>query len=142
MTSKRDKIKTILRDAGLRATGPRVAVYGAVATQTHPVSHSQLVKEMAGQDLDAATIYRNLVKLTEVGLLEVVSRANGKARYANVHDENGHAHEHAHFVCSDCDTISCLPIEALPKPKVDGRWSASLASAQTVVQGTCPDCLA
>ena len=139
----RDKVKALLREAGLRATGPRLAVYMAVAKEGRPVSHSQLVKQMAGQDLDSATVYRNLVRLTEVGLLKVVSRANGMARYANssADAQHGHGHEHAHFVCSDCDTISCLPEDALPKPQVEGRWSESLAAAQMVVQGTCPDCL-
>ena len=142
MTSERDSLKALLRNAGLRATGPRLAVYAAVAKQGAPVSHSHLVKHMEGEDLDSATIYRNLVKLTEVGLLKVVSRANGMARYAHADSEEHLAHEHAHFVCSDCDTVSCLPEDALPRPQGDGRWSASLAAAQTVVQGTCPDCRA
>ena len=141
MVSNRERVKALLRGAGLRATGPRLAVYAAVAGVGRPVSHSQLVREMGGQELDSATIYRNLVKLTEAGLLRVVSRANGKARYATPDGDSHAGHEHAHFVCSDCDTISCLPEDALPRPQVDGRWSASLAAAQTVVQGTCPDCL-
>ena len=141
MTKERDRLKALLRGAGLRATGPRVAVYAAVEKGGKPISHSQLVKQMRGHDLDSATIYRNLIKLSEAGLLKVVSRANGMARYANAELGHDHDHEHAHFVCSDCNTVSCLPEEALPKPKVEGRWSASLESAQMVVRGTCPDCL-
>ena len=142
MTVERDRLKALLRGAGLRATGPRLSVYAAVERESRPISHSQLVKQMRGQDLDSATIYRNLIKLSEAGLLKVVSRANGMARYANAESDHDHGHEHAHFVCSDCNTVSCLPEEALPRPKVEGRWSASLENAQMVVRGTCPDCLA
>ena len=142
MTAERDRLKALLRGAGLRATGPRLSVYAAVEKENRPISHSQLVKQMRGQDLDSATIYRNLVRLSEAGLIKVVSRANGMARYANAESDHDHGHEHAHFVCSNCNTVSCLPEEALPRPKVEGRWSASLENAQMVVRGTCPDCLA
>mgnify|MGYP003999657671 CR=1 FL=1 len=137
----KDEIKKLLRDSGLRATGPRLAVYAAVKAQSHPVSHSQLVKGMQDDDLDAATIYRNLIRLTEVGLLKVVSRANGMARYEQSDSAEKADHDHAHFVCSDCDTVSCLPEAAMTLPKKGDRWSASIKSAQTVIQGTCPDCL-
>jgi Fur family ferric uptake transcriptional regulator len=137
----KDEIKKLLRKRGLRATGPRLAVYATVQAQSHPVSHSQLVKEMEAADLDAATIYRNLIRLTEVGLLKVVSRANGMARYEESDGAEKTDHDHAHFVCSDCDTVSCLPEAAMTLPKKSDRWSASFASAQTVIQGTCPDCL-
>jgi len=141
MELDRDKMKMLMREAGLRATGPRLAVYAAVAAEGRPVSHSQLVKIMGEADLDSATIYRNLVRLTEVGILTVVSRANGMARYVQSDSTDNLDHDHAHFVCSDCDVISCLPEDAQPKPKAEGIWSESLANAQTVVQGTCPDCL-
>ena len=130
----RTKIKALMREAGLRATGPRVSVYAMVKKQSRPVSHSQLVKLMEDEDLDSATIYRNLVRLSDVGLLRVVSRANGMARYVQSDSTEQLDHDHAHFVCSDCDVISCLPEDAQPKPKAEGIWSESLASAQTDAQ--------
>jgi Fur family ferric uptake transcriptional regulator len=141
MKLTKDQIKSLLRERGLRATGPRLAVVNSVAAQSQPVSHSQLVKVMADADMDAATIYRNLTRLTEVGLLRVVSRAHGMARYELTVGRSDETHDHAHFVCSDCDTVSCLPEEVVPEPKVDSRWAASLSEAKLLVQGTCPDCL-
>ena len=39
------------------------------------MSHSQVVSEIGTDALDPATVYRNLVKLTDVGILKVVSQA-------------------------------------------------------------------
>lgn len=141
MSLSKGDIKDLLRDRGLRATGPRLAVFNAISAQSQPVSHSQLVKLMADADLDAATIYRNLTRLHEVGILRIVSRAKGMARYELAVGTETTTHDHAHFVCGDCDEIMCLPEEAVPEPKVDPRWAASLSAATYVVQGTCPDCL-
>ncbi len=141
MKLTKGQIKSLLRERGLRATGPRLAVVHALAAQPGPVSHSQLVKVMSGSDMDAATIYRNLMRLTDTGLLRVVSRANGMARYEFTAGRSDETHAHAHFVCSTCDRVSCLPEAVVSSPKVDGRWAASLSDAKLVVRGTCPECL-
>ena len=74
-------------------------------------------------------------------MLQIVSRANGKARYELTTTGKMSEHSHAHFVCSDCDVVLCLPEEALTKPKLRGRWAASLNQARVQLQGQCPSCI-
>jgi Fur family ferric uptake transcriptional regulator len=119
-----DQLRAQLRAHGLRATAPRLLVLQTLAEQASPLSHSQLVKCLAEHRLDEATVYRNLTRLTELGT------------------EAEPRHRHAHFVCTDCDTVSCLPEDALPVPPITGHWQAAVAGATLQLQGRCPDCLA
>ena len=133
--------RALLKAAGLRSTAARIAVLQAVATQPSPVSHSQLLKLLPPGELDGATVYRNLTRLSEGGVLRIVSRAGGMARYELAEVPGMTIHTHPHFVCSECDTVSCLPIHALPVPPVEGPWREAVAAATLHLSGRCPDCL-
>lgn len=141
MALTQETIRRLLQAHGLRATGPRVAVLVALAQQPNPCSHSELVQAMAGAALDQATIFRNLTKLTEVGLASVVSRADGMARYAFTPDaEESPAHVHPHFLCTDCGTLSCIDEVRMEPLEVSPRWQLAVAEASLQLQGRCPDC--
>ena len=136
----RSDIKIILRERGLRATAPRIAVVQLLSEAKSPVSFSEVKGMMAGSDWDAATIYRNLIKLKETGLATVVSNVDGQARYALVTENSHTEHAHPHFVCDDCGQISCLPESIVSGIAASGGWSASLQSASLQFRGECPDC--
>jgi Fe2+ or Zn2+ uptake regulation protein len=59
----------MIRAAGLRSTSSRVAVLRYLMGAEQPVSHANLVEALADEGFDRATIYRNLMDLTEVALL-------------------------------------------------------------------------
>jgi Fur family ferric uptake transcriptional regulator len=130
-----------IRGAGLRVTAPRVAVLGLLWEASSPLSHSEVVERLGERAWDPATTWRTLVKLTEVGLLEVASRAEGMARYAARRGEVAQEHhQHPHFVCDDCGRVSCLPGSLKVSLEVSGRWEASLSGAEVQLRGACPDC--
>ena len=139
----REKVRALIKESGLRATAPRVAVLMALEEATTPLSHSEMLVAMGETDFDPATIYRNLVKLTEAGLARVVSRAEGMSRYVLAHDSGEHEHEeHPHFVCDDCGHVLCVPVDVKMIQGVDdARWSASLKGATIQLHGACPDCM-
>ena len=64
-----DKIRTRLRDAGLRSTAARLWVMQELIEATSPVTHGEVAEALATKGFDRATIYRNLVELTEAGRL-------------------------------------------------------------------------
>lgn len=142
MAIKEDQAIERLHRQGLRATGPRVAVLRLLGDARTPLSHSEVVEKLGETDCDPATVYRNLIRLTEAGLAEVVSRVDGTARYALVRQGEAHAHPHPHFLCTDCGQLSCLPAELTADVVVRGRWGPSLRQAKVQFQGSCPDCLA
>ena len=117
-----NKVIQVLKKHGLRVTSQRRVVLNALLAVKKPMSHSQVVSDIGEQ----APVYRNLVKLTrfyrnlvhqhphfvcddcgEVGILKIVSRADGIDRYALAHGKDDQ-HQHPppppppFFVCDDC----------------------------------------
>ena len=102
------------------------------------MSHGEVVDELGETTWDPATIFRNLIKLCEVGLVRLSSHAGGLARYEAV-QEPGHEHLHAHFSCNRCGRVECLTGAELPLP-ADLAWREALREAEVQVLGTCPSC--
>jgi Fur family ferric uptake transcriptional regulator len=140
MTVRRDRLalKEVLRDAGLRATGPRLAVLAVLRASPKPLSHGEVVDALERDDWDRATVYRNLVKLSEVGLAHVASHAGGVARY-EARRADGHDRLHAHFSCVSCGRVTCLEGAELSPPR-DRAWRLALEDAEVQVVGRCPAC--
>lgn len=139
----KSSIKNELHALGLRVTGPRVAVLALLREAGRPLSHGEVADELGTTlsrpaDWDRATIFRNLVRLCEVGLVRVSSHAGGLTRYEAVH-EPGHEHLHAHFSCNRCGRVECLAGAELPLP-TDIGWREAMRDAEVQVLGTCPTC--
>lgn len=136
-----DTIKALIKSHGLRVTSPRVAVLNAISQRPHPLSHSQLLELLDTNTFDDATVYRNLVRLTEVGILQIVSRAGGMARY-ELSPSHEHSHpQHPHFVCDKCERVLCLPDDIVTPQTSNQSWKNALSTARIQLSGNCPDCL-
>ncbi|MCA9579030.1 MAG: transcriptional repressor [Polyangiales bacterium] len=134
----KSEVRSRVQAAGLRATAPRVAVYQLLLESPRPLSHGEVVTQLASPDWDQATIYRNLLKLVEAQLAWVASHVGGVARYAARHGDE-EPHYHPHFSCRTCGAVECLPKARLASP-VDPRWREALADAELQLVGECPSC--
>ena len=133
-----DETRALLKERGLRVTGPRISILQKLSTANHPLSHSELLEALGETSWDASTTFRTLKKLVDEKLAVVASRADGIDRYAFA--EAGE-HEHAHFVCNGCGEVSCLPESLQPTVKSNDRWAESIQKAQMQLRGECPDCI-
>lgn len=103
-----ESLRDELRKVGLRATGPRVAVLKNLYAASSPVSHADLATELAPEGWDRATVYRNLIDLTEAGLLKRVDHGDHTWRFT--HKKNDEAQNgQAFFVCDVSGEITPLP---------------------------------
>lgn len=135
----RQQSKQILRAAGVRATAPRAAVLRLLNDTDRPLSHAEVVDALGTDDWDPATLYRNLVKLNEVGLARVASRVGGVTRFAA--QEGGiPTHVHPHFACRDCGDVRCLEEAQVSLPTNLTQWQEALADAEVQLVGQCPEC--
>ncbi len=104
-----DAIKSSIREAGLRCTAARVAVLEHLLTLPGPVTHADVAQALAHRSFDRATIYRNLIELTEAKLATRVDLGDHVWRFeVRRHAEAGHRDDHPHFICIECGEISCL----------------------------------
>ena len=134
----REVSKRLLHDAGLRATAPRVAVLRTLSGAERPLSHAEVVAAIGTDDWDAATLYRNLIKLDEVGLARVASRVGGITRFA-AQEQGAPPHLHPHFACRDCGEVRCLEDASLSLPP-EPKWREALSDADVQLVGRCPKC--
>ncbi len=95
------ELKTSLKKSGLRSTKDRCRILERFAEQrtwTVPELYQTL------RSMDLSTVYRNVQKLADSGLLAV----------AHLHDRQPHYEltdrsHHAHLICERCRTAECVP---------------------------------
>ncbi len=104
-----ERLRGQIRGVGLRSTGPRVAVLRRLERAHTPVSHADIVNDLAPQGFDRATIYRNLMDLTQAGLASRTDLGDHVWRFELRRQERAHDGEHPHFMCTGCGTVACLP---------------------------------
>ncbi|HEU5076717.1 MAG TPA: transcriptional repressor, partial [Polyangiaceae bacterium] len=89
------EFRELLRENGLRATGPRVAVLEVLERLKRPMTHGEVADELGDSGFDRATLYRNLVDMTETGLLHRTDYGDHVWRFEltpaqGAHPEDGH----------------------------------------------------
>lgn len=137
----RDSLVSEIRGAGLRATASRVAVLDMLHRSDRPISHAEVVEELKAFTWDRSTLYRNLIDLADVGLLSRKEVGDRTWRF-EINCSHGHADHNAHFLCSACGNIVCLPNlvvmtqtpELLPKALHDGH-------VEIQIVGYCDTCI-
>ena len=123
-----------LREAGLRVTAPRVAVFEAVARMRHADAES-VCRTMP--DVSVQAVYDNLAALAQAGLLRRVEPAGHPARYeARVGDN------HHHLVCRRCgrmEDVDCV-VGASPCLEAGAGRGFAIDEAEVTFWGLCPEC--
>ena len=131
----------LIREAGLRATASRIAVYRHLKQAGRPISHAEVAEVLVDHGLDRAAIYRNLIDLSRVGLLRRIDAGDHVWRF-EPRAELGRDAPHPHFVCDDCGTVACLPdVEVKITAKRGKARNRLLDRALSIrMSGTCDDC--
>jgi Fur family ferric uptake transcriptional regulator len=126
-----------LRDRGLRVTASRLAVLRLLETSAAPLTHQEVVDYFKDSPWNRSTLYRNLVDLTEVGLL-TKSEIGGLMRFERAGRDNA-CTEHPHFVCTDCGTVTHLDTVTV---HIQGTGPQAVAEGRIEVQlrGRCDAC--
>lgn len=127
-----------LRNAGLRATGARIAVLEAlIALGGHPTA-DDVVRELEQQPVEVsrATVFNALDDLTKVGIVMIADAGPGATRYEPA------ASWHHHFVCVSCGAIADVTCTdsseiCLTPSNIDGI----VEDVQVIFRGTCTSCL-
>ncbi|ETW98904.1 MAG: hypothetical protein ETSY2_42000 [Candidatus Entotheonella gemina] len=101
-----------LRQAGLKATGPRVILLTALEqNRSHPTA--ELLYESLQADhpsLSLSTVYQTLDAFIRTGLCRRVSEAGNRLRV------DGTPQDHDHAICRTCGEIFDIDRQLLPRP--------------------------
>jgi Fur family ferric uptake transcriptional regulator len=138
---RRSRLQALIRQAGLRSTRARVTVLERLESVAGPMSHPELVDELANQGFDRATTYRNLVDMAEAGLLSRVELGDHTWRFELRRAGEAADARHPHFVCVDCGDVACVPAEAFSVALSPVLGSGAIGEViEIVLKGRCRRC--
>jgi Fur family transcriptional regulator, ferric uptake regulator len=130
-----------LRGSGLRRTGPRIAVLERLAVAQSPLSHGDICGELELLGFDRATVYRNLMDLTEAGLVSRTDLGDHVWRFELRQGGEGQPHKHPHLVCVDCGEVSCLTDVQVQITTMRGsKRSMRESELEVQLRGRCERC--
>jgi Fur family ferric uptake transcriptional regulator len=137
-----DDLRARIRGAGLRATGPRLAVMRCLIAATTPQSHAELVDRLSPEGWDRATIFRNLTDLTEAGLARRTDLGDHVWRFEVRTEGRGHSEaSHPHFLCNECGDVVCLPDESVHlTPRRGAPRALRKKGLEIQIRGRCDRC--
>jgi len=137
-----ESLRDRLRQAGLRSTGARLAVLRVLERASSPMSHAEVHEQVVEDGFDRATIYRNLMDLTDAGMLARSDVGDHVWRFELRGEGAAHPGAHAHFVCTDCGDVSCLPDEVVRLVPASSGVPRAIGERQIEVQvkGVCDRC--
>lgn len=141
--SRRDRLRRLLREAGLRVTGARLAVLHAVAAARLPLTHAEVSASLNAVTVDHSTIYRVLQDLLAAGLL---IRSNLGDRVWRFSLQLGHGAPsgcgQAHFICAHCGSVARLPASTFSTIKASAAVPDSVRPTlcEIRLRGLCTRC--
>jgi Fur family ferric uptake transcriptional regulator len=116
-----------IRNAGLRSTAARISVLRSLMDARTPVTHAELAEKLVPQGFDKATVYRNLMDLSEAGMVSRTELGDHVWRFELRREEAGHNNEHPHFLCTQCG-------------EVGAKTAQGLKITEVLLKGECKGC--
>ena len=126
----------LLRSAGLRATGPRLALLRTLYARDH-ATVEELASDVAEQGVVVSTVYRTLEHLERAGLVRQVNLSPGRRTYHLVATA-----DHMHLRCTRCDRLIEASAELLDSfaARIDAETGFALETGHPVLTGLCARC--
>lgn len=122
----------------MKNTQRRAAILAEVSASQGPVSAEEIFQRLQQRfpTLALSTVYRNLERFAEDGLVEKETSPDGVFRYAGK-DDHGH-----YLVCTQCHSRVRLhecPLSAMEE-KLEEETGFSIDRHQLTLYGKCPAC--
>lgn len=136
--SERSRIRETVVDAGLRLTGPRLAIFRILLEEGLHPSAEDVYRLLAPElpSLSRDTVYRTLATFEEAGLIRKFPSGEGVFRY------DARMVPHHHFICSRCLKIVDISMSETGPVRIPESLH-SLGIVETVrmeFQGVCLSC--
>jgi len=133
------KAEQILREHNLSVTDARKSVLEVFLKTKKPLTVKDFRKKKKFEAINESSIYRNLSKLEDAGIIQPVPGAGEFQSYELV--PNGHHHHH-HISCVKCKTVQCLDMCGLEKRMQTMADSVGflLTGHSLQLMGVCSNC--
>ncbi len=128
----------VLRERGLRVSAARRLVLEMFFAEEGPLSAERVADGVAGRvpRSDLASVYRNLERLQEVGLVRHVHLGHGPGLYVLASPRR------EYLVCESCDAVVTVDPERLDgvRAAVQDAFGYDASFSHFPIVGLCPEC--
>ena len=133
--------RKLVRDAGLRGTSCRIAVLQFLADKSSPVTHADVADSLVPDGFDKSTVYRCLVEMSDVGMLNRFDVGDHVWRFELKRGEQHEMAYHPHFMCVDCGKVACLPDVDIQIGRQKTKKAPSFGTVtEVLLKGHCEAC--
>lgn len=133
-----DELKALLRNRSLKATGIRLEVLQIISEFKSAIPYTALQKKLT--NFDRVTLYRTLNSLVDKGIIHKAAVDENETYYAlceHTCDSTHHHHEHIHFKCVECKTVSCMESTTSVQITIPNHH---IHQVEIVATGVCEGC--
>jgi Fur family ferric uptake transcriptional regulator len=132
-----DAVLRALRSHGLRISIARRLIVDFLFDAGGPVSAQQIAIGLNRTPLDLASVYRNLERLEEIGVVRHFHAGHGPGRYVLAGDG-----EPGYLACDHCGAIREIDRDELKplREAVRKRFGYEVGFAHFPMMGLCPRC--
>jgi Fur family ferric uptake transcriptional regulator len=135
-----DDVATALRLAGGRLTAARRLLLQALFAADRPVSAERIAGGLDGKTVasDLASVYRNLERLEQFGVVRHVHAGHGAGLYTLANRQADY------IVCDRCGTLEPVPAPVLDgvRRQVERKLGYQVRFSHFPLHGLCPRCAA
>ncbi|MEN8233629.1 MAG: Fur family transcriptional regulator [Actinomycetota bacterium] len=140
MTSSASDLKAALAVAGLRLTGPRLAVWEVVSSASDHMTADEIASEVGRVDptVNRSSVYRSLALFDELGLMRQSSLGPTDAS----HWELAHPDEQFHMRCESCGSVEHHTGDLVDRVRdhLAGDHGFQATRVDLLVTGLCRNC--
>jgi Fur family ferric uptake transcriptional regulator len=133
-----DDAVALLRSSGCRVSAARRVLLEALFAANGPVSVEQLAAGIGGTTpSDLPSVYRNLERFEELGLVRHVHLGHGPGLYALRSEV-----EHEYLVCERCGKVRSIEPEQLDplRAELEARFGHQARFSHFPIGGLCESC--
>lgn len=139
-TYSKENLILMIKEVDLRVTDHRLAVLQYLSKVKQPVTVYEIVEALRKKEnIDQATVYRNLSSLHEAGLLRRFDFNHGHAHYEL---ETGRASQQ--IVCSNCENIEKIEgisiDDVIKKMMRKSKKFKQVTTHSVEIYGLCKNC--
>jgi Fe2+ or Zn2+ uptake regulation protein len=136
--SRQDRSARRLRQAGLKATGPRIAILAQLEEDSsHPTAEG-LLEQLRGEhpSMSLSTVYKTLEIFLRAGLCRRVAGDGARLRV------DGTLADHDHAACRVCGRIFDVDCSLLPRPDAPAELpdGSAVTAVHVEYEVICLDC--
>lgn len=139
-TYSKNDLSIMLKEANLRVTAHRLAILSFLSKARQPITVYEIVETLRKkEDIDQATVYRNLSSLCDALLLRRLDFNHGHAHYEF---ETGRASHQ--LVCNTCETIEKIEgisiDDTVKKMLKKSKKFKNITTHSIEIYGVCKSC--